>query len=236
MFWVLQEDLFNEAAFQGLLEQLARQDEPFAIARVRSGELFPEPQIPQGPVIALGAIAMGRVAAERGWIPGRFDANLDCQVWKERYGDLMFNPDMAIETLDGAQARHGQFFVRPAVDSKSFTGTLADWEGFKALRQRALDRGLMSGSDRVAFARPKRIFAEYRFFVVDGEVVTGSLYKLGRSVFYSDQIEPGAWQAARQAVATWTPSRAFALDIAQGEDGFKVLEINATSRDHARSQ
>jgi hypothetical protein len=229
MFWVLQKSLFNEPAFAGLLRQLERQGEPYAVVDIKQGKMIPEPDVPEGPVMALGAIAMGKIAQERGWIPGRFDENLDCQTWKQHYGSMMFNDDMTIEELDRVAPRAGKFFARPAVDSKSFTGCVVDWEGFEALRDRQRSMGTfgMRGVDLVACASVKKIFAEYRFFVVDGDVITGSLYKRGNSVYYSDQVEAGAWEAARAAVALWTPNRAFALDVAQGADGFKVLEINA---------
>jgi hypothetical protein len=54
------------------------------------------------------------------------------------------------------------------------------------------------------------IFSEYRFLVVDGEVVTGSQYKYAQSM-----------------VDLWNPNRAFAIDIALTKNGYKVIEINS---------
>lgn len=230
MFWALQKSLFNESAFEGLLEQLERQGQPYAVVEIKNGVMTPDIN-PEGPVMAMGALAMGRVAKAKGWAPGRFEEGLEYGLWLERYGDLMLNNRAWVGELGSARAPSERFFIRPAEDTKSFSGRLMDPEEFEAFKasERAKGARGLSDSDRVVLAPLKKILAEYRFFVVDGEPVTGCLYKLGSRVLYSDRVDPSVWAFAKKAAARWSPNRAFALDLAEGEEGLRVLEINAVN-------
>jgi len=67
---------------------------------------------------------------------------------------------------------------------------------------------------------------ETRFFVVDGKIVTGSLYKRGNKVIYDSNIDPDVQKFAQEMVDFWQPNRAFVIDIALTPDGCKIVEIN----------
>jgi hypothetical protein len=76
----------------------------------------------------------------------------------------------------------------------------------------------------------KEIYAEFRFYVVDGKVITGSMYKHSNKVYYVNVTEfsdPELWKIAQERVDQWCPNRAFALDIAMTENEYEVIEINA---------
>ena len=78
----------------------------------------------------------------------------------------------------------------------------------------------------VLIAPVKNIKQEYRFFVVNHKIVTGSRYKVGTRVIYTEAIEQDAIDYAQYIADIWGPSSFYALDIALTEEGFKVLEIN----------
>jgi len=65
--------------------------------------------------------------------------------------------------------------------------------------------------------------------VVNGEIVTSSLYKSGRVVRYSSDVGPMILEYAQQMVDIWNPRIAFTLDIAHTPDGLKIIETNAIS-------
>ena len=75
----------------------------------------------------------------------------------------------------------------------------------------------------------KEILAEYRFFVIDGEVVTGSQYKIGDQVQSSAAVPSDIYNYASEQAARWQPNRAFAIDIAQTPEGPKIIELNSAN-------
>ena len=75
----------------------------------------------------------------------------------------------------------------------------------------------------------KEILAEYRFFIIEGQVVTGSQYKIGDRVQSSTIIPSDIYQYASEQAARWQPNRAFAIDIAQTHQGPKIIELNSAN-------
>ena len=234
MHWVLQKNLYNEGAFATLLEQLERQNVSHQIVDVVpfSHEMIPD-VTHDGLVMCLGATSMSRVAKLKGWIPGYFGDNLSYDLLIENYGDHVMNADAVILPLRDLQQTWDEFFLRPMADTKQFAGMVTTWEEFAEWRDKviALDGEAsfttLNGDDIVVMAPLKNIIAEYRFFVVDGTVVTGSMYKRGDRVHYSSEIDDSVTAYAQQMVDMWQPNRAFDIDIFHTEDGFKVGEINA---------
>lgn len=234
MFWVIQRNLYKESAFEALLEQLARQSVEHAVVDVVPFSDIMIPEIdPLGDVFCCGASSMERVAKRKGWAPGYFGDNLDYRLWLEHYREHLVNHDALIAPLSALEPKWSQFFIRPVADSKKFTGTIMEWGEFAAWRAKLAgleqegEYVALGSDDLVVVAPLKKILAEYRFYVVDGEVVTGSLYKLGTQVIASSLINETVWDYARQVVKIWQPNRAFALDIWETEDGLRIGEINA---------
>lgn len=73
----------------------------------------------------------------------------------------------------------------------------------------------------------KDIYQEYRFFVIDGKVVTGSLYKQGGKPLSSPIVNDDVLQFAEDMVNIWCPDRGFVIDIAVLPDNeLKIVELN----------
>jgi hypothetical protein len=234
MFWVLQKNLFNEQAFQSLQDQLVVQQTPHAVVHLRPfiHEIEPDIEI-QGPVFVCGSTGMRRVARRKKWTPGYFDDNLDYRLLMKHYDQRLLNHDAAIVRMRDACMRGPIAFVRPVSDDKQFAGQLMTHAEFAEWQQRliALDGestySTLSGDDLIVMASPKTLYSEYRFYVVDRQVVTGSLYKRGDRVHYDAQVDERVRDFAQACADTWCPNRAFCLDVAETPDGLKVLEINA---------
>jgi len=117
-------------------------------------------------------------------------------------------------------------FIKPSKDEKAFdAGILAAGETIDAFISRQPQaRGWL---DETAVIAPcKAITAEYRFFVVEGEVVTGSLYRFAGNANFSANI-PGELQAAAVAFARlYQPHAVFTMDLAETSDGIRIIEYN----------
>lgn len=158
-------------------------------------------------------------------------------AWPEQvevWGDDFLNYDAASCAFQSVPKRE-RFFVKPEFEDKAFAGVVCTWDQYCKWRAQII-AGDCSGYSNltpdtcVVYADVKPISHEYRFFVVDGEVVTGSLYREGvarrplpffDSPWYSGDIDDFARKRAREH---WL--RTYCLDIAVSDDKLKILEIN----------
>lgn len=216
MHWILQENLFKESEWNNLIATLERFEIPYSVHKVIPfvGELVPEPNPEHENVVCFGSYSMCHSAKKFGWTPGVFDLyHQNFLVQKRHWGDMMLNYDSVITPFKNAHLEEPKF-VRPIDDSKNFAGAVVE---------------------------PKKIYAEYRFWIIDGRVVTSSLYKRGRQVIYSDVVDVNVHRFVDKVLNTenqmslsscsmtgigWMPARAFVLDVCDTPDGMKIVEIN----------
>lgn len=233
MHWVIQDNLYNEAGYHRLIEALERQGVPHSFVKVVpfSHELDPDFDLPN-PVYVCGALTMGEVAQRKGWVPGAFtNENFDFAVWGEKWGAHCLNHDARLVAFKDVANWGGQFFIRPARDSKSFAGMTTTWTKFAEWQGKVLALGkdeysTLTPDTMVVVAPLKTIYNERRYFIVDGRIVTSSQYKLGSRIAYDAMPNPAA-DLFVYSVLDWTPARAFVLDVAETPDGFRIVEINS---------
>lgn len=236
MHWIIQDNLHHDQSIEKLLETLARAGIPHTLHKVIPfvGEIEPDIS-PEGHVMVVGSYSLRHVARRKGWVPGCFDlGDLSYADHVAHWGDHMLNADAVYCPFQAAPEHmaEGEYFLRPVVDSKFFAGTVMArsefttwWEKVVVLEE---DTGnSLRGSTEIMIARPKTISREYRFFIVDGEVVTGSLYKRGGRVLYSSEIDEDVLAYAQARVDEWRPARGFVIDVALLPDGeMKIIETN----------
>jgi hypothetical protein len=236
VFWIVQKNLHKEGAFQELVDALERQDAQYQVVDIVpfSHEMIPDVTPPAGePVFVCGATSMGDICKAKGWTPGYFDENLDYVELCNRYKYELMNHDMAIGKLRSVHGPWKRFFLRPVSDKKQFAGQVMNLDEFEDWREKIVafdgesSHTTITGDDMVIMSSLKAIYAEYRFFVVDGVVVTGSQYKNGSRVHYSSNVDQEVYEYAQKIVDIWAPNRAFALDIFDTPEGLKVGEINS---------
>jgi len=231
LHWVVQNNLYEERGYDILLDTIERFKLSHTFVKMVpfSKELIPDVEV-EGLKIVLGSISLGNVAVKRGWVPGAFtNENFHYTKWRDGYGDNLLSPSLTVCRFADVQHDLNVFFIRPCADDKTFSGEVTDWETFYYWRRRVIELHdtytTLDADTMVCYGEPKEIYQECRFFVVDGEVVTGSQYKLGRRVFPKEEVPPFMLEFAQQMVALWQPHRAFALDIADTPEGPKVIEI-----------
>ena len=250
MFWIIQSQIWNEPFYDKLISFLDRCEIPYELVKAVpfSGEMIPEPTIPDGMnVMVIGSYSLANAAIEKGWIPGAFNnENYDYRVWSKAWKGHCFNAPAHVCRFEDVPFQQNPFFIRPALDTKDFTGQVMDWGEFQEWQHKVLNLKetytSMDGDTVVMVAKPKPIEAEFRFIVVDGKVITGSMYKQGSTVLYKEvdpKIEYELWDFTTDRVAEWQPARAFALDICRSNGEYFVLEMgcmNAASLYHCDVQ
>lgn len=238
MHWVLQLGLENSPAEETMVEVLKENNLPYTLAKVVpfSHELIPEPTV-IGKTIAYGGIVLKDIVAKRNWNPGFYiNENFCYQAWKNHWGKNLLNHDAKVSSFKKVKKICDKFFIRPSITDKVFTGSVVTWEEFESWREEVKSgkvnqyyHGLTMNTE-VSYAPFKEIFSECRFFIVGGKIVTASYYRRKDThkylPFYSPWYDKEMERYVKERIKEWLPHKAFVLDIAQTNEGYKVIEIN----------
>lgn len=241
MYWVLQENIFKEKAFNELLHQLVRLDVPHSQHKVIPfiGEILPDIN-PEGPVVVFGSYSMRHTAKKKGWTPGvwemdHFQFNEQVFEWGR---ENLLNGDATIEEFQHISTHDESYmFYRPLYDSKVLAGTCMYGKDFNEWQNKVVnleeDYGTsLNKHTLIMVCCPKTILQEYRFWIIDEKIITSSVYKIGNRVTYNNDVPNDAHLFAASLIKKYNPQRAFVIDVALMSDGnFKVVEaqcINAS--------
>lgn len=231
--WVLQSGWEHEAGWITMLETLERFGIPYSIHKVIPfvGDLEPEPHPASDDVICMGSYSMRHYAKKRGWDPGVFDLEpYDFATQREHWGGAMLNADSEIAAF-AEVLFEGERFIRPVDDNKAFTGAVFEAAEFAEWQHRVVAMGedigsSLTGSTKVQVCSPKAIQQEVRCWVIEGRVVTASVYRIGQRVRYSDVVDGRFVEFAETLARQWSPLKAYCLDVCDTEHGLRVVEIN----------
>lgn len=252
MHWLLQRNALSRELdlFETITGTLDRGGVPWTAVRalsftdkivdadedVNGKELEDIPEIAidvQGPIVVYGSYTLALIAATRGWTPGSFvNDNFTHEAWVHGWGaERLLNGDAVVCRLDEIEsALRGRenVFLRPLEDTKSFSGMVqghdeALWWAESVIKAKSAQ---LHSATEIVVASTRSILAEYRLFVVDGRVVTSSLYKMGQRIISDPYTPQAVLDFAERCIELWVPDRAFVLDIAETPEGFCIIEVN----------
>lgn len=234
MYWIIQNNMFSEEGFTKLISALDQCKLSYSLHKVVPFIHIIEPDVvpPPGPVIVMGTYSLCHIAQERGWNPGAFiNDNLNFVKQREHWKGNLLNGDGFICKLENIESRPRPFFIRPIHDTKSFTGQVMDWHSFCEWRDRIRelspeDNSTVTLDTEVLVNTTKDIYREYRLWIVNKNVVTGSLYKIGTIKRYEENIDSNVIEFANNMAQLWSPIDAYVMDVALTEDGYKIIEVN----------
>lgn len=202
------------------------------------GELRPEPVVPDpDSVVMFGSYTLWRYAEAKGYWPGVF--RLRPFVHESSWHPHLLNgPDalfLALRDIPDRLPDDGKFwFLRPVDDSKEEPGNVKEAgeiiemaRRVVALGEDEIPKGSLRHDTLLMLNKPVRILREWRLWVVDGRIVTHSLYREGSRVVYRHEIDEDALEFARHMIEL-NPgyARAYVMDICRTEAGLKLLETN----------
>ena len=239
MLWIIQKNLWSEPEYLDFVDILNRSEIPHQSVKVipfshddPSYGMIPKVVYP-GRKIAYGSTTMMRYAIKEKWDPGcYYNEDFNYKSWYKAYGNNLLNHDAVVCKFKDVKTNLDEFFIRPCKDLKEFTGELIAKERFEEWKDRVLNmdsESTLCGDTEVSYAPPKKIYKEYRFFIVDYNVCTYSLYRLNGALVQNLPVEPEAVKFAQKMADKWSPEKVFALDVALTPDGYKVIEINCAN-------
>lgn len=117
-------------------------------------------------------------------------------------------------------------FIKPSRDLKAFDGGILE-AGYTIKEFIFSQQHKNFYIDEIAiFAEIKKIYAEYRFFIVNQEVITSSQYKSGGNPFISETVPDNINEAAKEYAKLYQPHDIFTMDLADTPNGIKIVEYN----------
>ena len=117
---------------------------------------------------------------------------------------------------------NGVVFIRPDSNEKEFNGEIVD---ISQMRYWLEDTKDLPDVD-VVISKPSKIDSEYRFVVRSGEVVCGSMYRLGGKLTYIKSSVP---DEVKDIAKIWKKEDLYCLDVAKTASGYKVVEISSVN-------
>lgn len=161
---------------------------------------------------------------------------LKCSYYFPRWGELLlarrygFYPLGEVLRLGSELWRwyedtEGRAFIRPDANDKCFDGVVVHSRNLPYWLKQA--EGLPPET-LCLVARPEKIYAEYRLWVVQGKVVAGSQYIFQGKIDHQQGWPISAQDLAEHAAYLWSPHAAFVLDVASEVPGkFSILECGS---------
>lgn len=211
-----------------LFHALDRMGIDYLAVDVDKNKITPDIEDDSIPIITNGSIMLSNIARARGWTPGSMlNDNYSYDVWSHQYKDLLLNKNAKISTLKNAVVTGDSVFARPILDNKTFNGRVFTRDEFLQFQQDSLKSkpGRPNPDTDILISQPKKIGQEHRHYIVDGEVVTSSRYKLAGQPNFSEGCDQAVLDVVKQAIQIWTPSQAFVLDTYIAGDEIGIVEI-----------
>jgi hypothetical protein len=235
--WVLEQDVFSEQCFTDMVAHMQAQAIPHHVIKVIPfiHEIEGKPPVINGPCVVYGSIGAQKLALAHGWSPGVFGTpeTMSETAAAHALGELYLNGNMQkMPILNVVRYLTNnpqvlEFFIKPDTDTKEFAGTVLTSEEFQVWYERMRLSGYLDDTNfNVVLAKPRVLGCEWRVVVVAGEISSSSLYVQYQRVMPERHILPEVAEIVRQAHTRYQPAPVYVIDIAQVDDGFKVLEYN----------
>jgi hypothetical protein len=245
MHYVIQENTFREENYDNLLKAVQRLGLSHEIVKVLPFTDEVEVQYKGRDVFVFGAVKLARIARERDWSPGSMlNDNHDYRVYGPAYGQHMLNADSHVFQFGRGFNWEGTglHFIRPCLDNKAFTGRVFDyyeWAEFCATVARHPEDTTIRHDTWMQAAAVKHLQKEVRVWIVNGEPVAASQYRLGNRTVYSADVEPELIRFARARAQEFALADAFVMDVCLTGGKHKIVEcgcVNSAGFYHADMQ
>ncbi len=181
------------------------------------------------PSIFMGSCQMCEAVSKWSVKPGVFWNSdwWDPNEWPKHRDDLL---NQEINNLTVADIRSDWtkevLFVK-SIKEKVLTGMILEPE--KEDRDNwTIDYSHLDGTEKLISAPYYKIDAEWRFFLVDGKVITGSMYRRDGTRCRNYPVPKEVWDIADEKAKGWLPYPTVVMDIALTRNhGYKIIEFNS---------
>lgn len=183
-----------------------------------------------------GSTLLTKLATEKNWVGCYFNlSKFTYEIWNYHRNDMLndgvYTIDEAIEVLSNVEP-DSHLFTRPCEDLKQFSGTVIQADEcvawFKDAKECASSGSYqLSGDTKVIISKPKNILMEWRWFVVNSRVISGSIYRRNGQLFKQRETDQEVIDEAQRFATKWLPHKNCVMDLCLLDTGeLKVIEFN----------
>ena len=188
--------------------------------------------------IPYGSTRLTMLSKEKGWKGLYFDLS------KFNYSEAMDNrDDMLNDVYDVLSTKNvkdyflpeypddKEWFIRPSEDGKQFAGFVDTTKEIKRFLDDAV-KCASSGSYQISEDLPlvistvKDIQAEWRWFIVNRKIVSGSMYRRSKRLVKIRELDTETIEEAQAFADIWLPNDNCVMDLASVDNEKKVIEFN----------
>lgn len=187
--------------------------------------------------IPYGSTSLTNWAAESKFRGVFFDRSIFNYYQALQHRDDMLNQPVFLGNLETGIAildeheKDEMFFMRPSEDLKQFSGQVIS-AGEAVVWLRSALECASSGNQQllpntqIVISKPVDIQAEWRWFIVGGKVVSGSMYRLRGHMHRERVVDQSVIDEAQLFANKWLPSQCCVMDTALVGGELKVIEFN----------
>jgi len=236
--WIVQDNLISESQYKQFIEALQNLGIKYKpIQIIPFSDFLPEVKVDDSIVIPYGSTTFIRLAYEDGWKGVFFDhTTFKSSVWIKERRDML-NQDAKILSIKDTceflrkEDPEEMWFVRPDDDFKYFPGSVVssrefiDWVDPK-MDERCIIPFEIDVEKIISIAPAKNIQYEWRYFIVGGKIVDGSVYRIGGQLHQVHEDDKEVNKRAQELADIWLPHENVVMDLALVNDELKVTEFN----------
>lgn len=178
-------------------------------------------------VMVYGSKTFVQMAKNMKLEPGSFmNEKFEFQAFREVLGDELLNNNFVVDELSNLKPIADTFFIRPTENTKLFTGMTVSKEEFLLWQKRESVKDSPYRGHLLMISPVQEIYSEFRFFVVNQQIVTSSSYKIGSSVDITHKPSKELIEYTKKIIDKFPLANAYVVDIAETKNGCKVVEYN----------
>lgn len=185
--------------------------------------------------IPYGSTLMTNIAKDLGWRGLHFDlSQMNYRTFAMHHPDMLNSNILqcsdAITFLKSFDPKT-KFFTRPSEDLKQYSGQVIEagelWPWLQSMNE-AVGGGsyYMSRDTDIVIATPQEISAEWRWFIVGGQIVDGSMYRAHGQLRKMHETDKAVIAEAQALADKWLPDQCVVMDTALVGDNVCVVEFN----------
>lgn len=237
--FIIQYNMMHESSLQAVKSAVIKHNIPHKFVGVIpfSHEITSDEPLVGTEFLLYGSTLMTNITAT--WRGNYHDPEtFDAEVWNANRTDMLNNDstDVIVSIKDAVILLEAfdddmLFFTRPCLDLKAYSGQvmsakeLRDWL-IDAMACESSGSYQLAPETMIVLAEPKNIQAEWRWFVVDSKVISGSMYRFNGVLDKRQELDVAVIVEAQRFADVWLPHRNCVMDLALVDGEMKVIEFN----------
>lgn len=185
--------------------------------------------------IPYGSTLLTTLGVDRKWKGLHFDlSRMNYRCFLDNHPDMLndnvLSVQNAIDYLKDVNPDQ-EFFTRPSEDLKQYSGQVMIASEIRSWLQsmvEAVGGGsyYMDPQKQIVLCEPKAISAEWRWFIVGGQIISGSMYRAHGQLRKLKELDKSVIDEAQALADKWLPDDCVVMDTALVGDEIKVIEFN----------